>query len=103
MINDARECEAIRLLRAIVEGGDPELPGAIAQAKQLLRRLRQPRTGRDLRAVTPAQLREIARLRGEGKTEHEISGLTGVKRWAVHYHIRPSASMEDALLENKTE
>lgn len=101
MIRDARECEAIRLLRIIVEGNDAELGAAIEQARRLLSALRAPRTGRRLSVVTPTLLREIARQRSEGRTEHEIAQAVGIDRRLLHYHLRPSQAMQDAMMEQE--
>jgi DNA invertase Pin-like site-specific DNA recombinase len=98
-MTDTRECEALRILRAILEGGPEELPAAMARGRQLLRTMRGPRTGRLLRAVTPAQLREIARRRADRETEHAIAAALGLNRGIVHHHLRPSQAMQDALLE----
>lgn len=99
MNRDGRECEAIRVLRLIVEGQDEQLPAARAEARRLLHAWRVPRTGRLVRTITPEQLRTIAKLRTERKTEHQIAGLVGVPRWTVHYHLRPSQAMQDAMME----
>lgn len=97
------ECEALRLLREIVEGRDEYLPAAIAQAKALLRSYRvSPRyrtNGRPL-TLSHAQLREIARLDGEARyTQAQIAAKVGTSRAQVAHHLRPSSAMLAALLE----
>jgi DNA-binding CsgD family transcriptional regulator len=99
------ECEAIRLLRLIVEGNDGDLFRAIDEAKLLLRALRTPKNlspvGRRVSAVTVEQLRQMAQLDAEGKlTQQEIADRLGVNRYNVNHHLRPSKAMLAALLED---
>jgi hypothetical protein len=98
------ECEAFRLLRAIVSGGYTEAFLAAQEARKLLDSLRvlknQKPVGRPICAVTAEQLREIARLDSERVlSQNEIALLVGVSRANVAHHLRPSKAMMDAMLQ----
>lgn len=98
------ECEALRLLRAIVEGNDAAMFLAIADAQKFLKSLRrskgQLQMGRKLSRVTPEQLREISRLDSlRTKTQGEIAKDVGVPRPLVSHHLKPSKAMLSALLD----
>ena len=95
------ECEALRLLRQLVEGDDQQMARALAAARPFLRRMRGPAyCGRTAGCkITRQQLRTIAELDGQHWTQQAIADRLGIKRASVHYHLRPSAPMIEALLE----
>lgn len=96
------ECEAIRLLREILEHEDGRAH-AMEAGRRLLKSLRLPpgalAQGRKCSRVSQAQLREIARLDAEGLTDTQIHRETGVPRYLVRHHRAGSSAMLDALLE----
>ena len=90
-----RECEAIRLLRCIVDGDT----SAIGKARNLLRAFIGPinqRTGRPA-CVTYEQLRAMARLYAEGLTQRDIATKVNTSRHNVCHHLKPSAAMLAAM------
>jgi len=118
------ECEAIRLLRLMVEcsysflsdfeaeqcgtqGGKEAFEGAEnfvsarRRAWRLLRSWELPDGGRvwKMRRYSYAQLREVARLHAEGLSTCAIAKRVGMTHWSVHYHLGPSGSMQAAMLD----
>jgi len=118
------ECEAIRLLRVMVEcsysflsdfeaqmaGTKWEASGfeaavgfvsARRRAHRLLASWALPVGKKPLpmRRYTYAQLREVARLHAEGKSTCAIARETGMTHWSVHYHLGPSGSMIAAMVD----
>lgn len=97
------EPEALRLLRAIVEGAPDKADAAFAAARNLLRGLRggpniEKAMGRHLSVVSPAQLREIARRAATGDGPTQIGRDLGIARGNVEHHLRPSKAMIAAML-----
>jgi hypothetical protein len=96
------ECEAFRLLRALVS--DPSNASTLSSARRFLDSFRVQKNmrpvGRPLGAVTLAQLRQIAELDAAGNhSQKEIGSLVGVARTNVAHHLKPSKAMLFALLE----
>lgn len=93
------EPEAIRLLRALVDGDERHIGQAITEAKLFLRQLRpyadtRP-NGRQLHRVSPEQLREMAR-RAPHFSKTQIARDLGVARDLVQHHLKPSKAMRAA-------
>jgi hypothetical protein len=98
------ECQALRILRAIIEGSAEEFPQAWNAGAELLRSLRLPantgQVGHPLRMCNVDQLRLVAALDAEGKlTQEQIAARVGLTRAAVCYHLRPSAAMLRAIVD----
>lgn len=104
------ECEALRILRAIIESdastvtGDRMLQRGLADGRKLLQSLRIPRghkqAGRPATITTPSLLRTVARLDAEGRTYAQIAKETGLNRHSVRHHLKPSAAMLAAMTED---
>jgi len=93
------ECEALRLLRAIVEGNSAEAVLAMGQARQLIKIFHRPgHHPHPLRKITQDQLREIAQLDAMNWPSQRIADKIGIHRRAVTYHLKPSGAMFDAML-----
>lgn len=93
------EPEAIRLLRALVDGDERHIGQAITEAKHFLRHLTtygdtRP-SGRQLSKVNDHQLREMAR-RAPHFTKTQIARDLGLDRDLVQYHLKPSKAMRAA-------
>lgn len=97
------ECEAIRLLSAIVYGDAAAQARAVKSARDLLRGLTlQPGfkpCGRILTKLSPDQLLEASRMHAQGHTQATIARRLGVKWHCINHHLKPSAAMIDALVE----
>lgn len=96
------ECEALRLLRAIV--ADPTNAAALSSAKRLLDSFHVQKNmkpvGRKLSVATHFQLLQIAELDANGRlSQTEIGRLVGMSRASVAHHLKPSKSMLFALTE----
>jgi len=92
------ECEAIRYLYQIVQGDVAEMDAAVTRARHFLQALGSGRrAGRPNTVTSPELLREVARLDGEGVPRREIAERLGMSHRTVDHHLRPSASMVDAL------
>jgi len=96
------ECEAIRLLRKVLdqEQTGREWEDAMAAGRDFLQRLNGPAFCGRTRGckISREELREIARLDGLHWTQQAIADRLGIKRASICYHLKPSGPMLDALL-----
>jgi len=93
------EPEAIRLLRALVDGDERHYLQALTDARRSLRQVERQTdtrpTGRQLSSVTPEQLRIIAQ-RAPYQTQTKIARDLGIKLANVQHHLKPSKAMRAA-------